>query len=84
VSGIRGQYLVLSCFLFCEWLRGNWDVFSIDCDLFENSGFEFLALLVLDEFDLSLEKSNVFLIPLKRFEDVLIKFLCGILVVALE
>lgn len=69
---------------FCEWFRGDWDVFRINGDLFENSDLEFLALLVLDEFDLSFEKSDALLIPLKRFEDVLIKFVCGILIIAFE
>lgn len=79
VDGIGDQYLVLGSFLLGEWLRGDWDVFGIQSDLFENSNLEFLALLVLDEFDLSLKKSDVLLVPLKSFEDVLIQFVCGIL-----
>lgn len=53
-------------------------------NLFENSDLELLALLVVDEFDLSLEKSNVLLVPLKSFEDVLIQFVCGILAFVFE
>lgn len=84
VDGVRGQDLVLSSFLLGEWFGGDWDVFGIQSDLFENSDLEFLALLVLDEFDLSLEESDVLLVPLKSFEDVLIQFVCGILAFILE
>lgn len=84
VDGIGGQDLVLGSFLLGEWFRGDWDVFGIQSDLFENSDLEFLALLVLDEFDLSLEKSDVLLVPLEGFEDVLIQFVCGILAFVFE
>ena len=74
----------MSCFLLGEGLGGNWDVFGIQSDLFENSDLEFLALLVLDKFDLSFEQSDVLLVPLKSFEDVLIQLVCGILALILE
>ncbi len=84
VDGIRGQDLVLSCFLLGERLGGDWDVFGIKSDLFENSDLEFLALLVLDKFELSLEQADGLLVPLKSFEDVLIQLVRGILALILE
>lgn len=84
VDWVSSNDLELCCLLFSEWFGGDWDVLGVECDFFENSKLEFLILLVLDKFELSLEKSGLLLVPLKGFEDVLIKFLCGILVVRLE
>ena len=84
VDWISSNDLELGCLFLSEWFGGDWHVLGVERDFFENSELEFLILLVLDKFELSLEESGLLLVPLQGFEDVLIEFLCGILVVRLE
>lgn len=74
VSGVGCNDLELSGLFLSKGFRGNGDALGEGGDFFENSILEILLLLILDEFDLSLEEADVLLIPLKGAEDVLVKF----------
>lgn len=74
VSGVGCNDLELSGLFLGKGFRGGGDALGEGGDFFENSVLKVLLLLVLDEFDLSLEEADVLLIPLKGAEDVLVKF----------
>jgi hypothetical protein len=74
VGGVGCNDLELSGLFLGKRFRGGGDALGEGGDFFENSVLKVLLLLVLDEFDLSLEEADVLLIPLKGAEDVLIEF----------
>jgi hypothetical protein len=64
VLRVSGDYFKVLGLLFGKWFRGSGQVFRVELDLFENPKFEFLVLLVLNQFKLTLQESYLLFIPL--------------------